>query len=392
MKNIIAATAIVFALPAWSQSSPHHKSIFLTGGIVNQVIIDKDIAYVIDSGTFDNEGNPAISPRISRVNLKNRTKINTTKFLKGLNLYRGAIDRQSLFVSVFNDGTLLQVDTNKELNQSQISSKRPFYKAPRGSYGMESVVKMRDKVLLTYSNSSGVNTYLDGEVAVLKKQNGRLIRSHKLITPKKNPKYMIDLGGGKVAVATGSYGKNEGQILIIDTNFLPQTNAQTSAGRVDLRSYLGTRLVQAIDVRGTPSNMFHDRQAGELFVCDLEESQKRFLKVNLKTLKVTSYSGQLDSCGAVTANRNYVFATNFYGGLPSYSKKHLYVYNRQTGREVCSLVLKLGRLTGSYPLFPNNLAVYKNRDLLVAYGATKAAYLSFLTLDAKGLPKECSLR
>lgn len=362
----------------------HAESIFISGLNPNQLIVKGSKAYVIDSGVFDREGKKqTVSARVTTIDLKNKKRKQSTKFLKGNNIYRGVIHQGLLYVTVSNKSEIYELSTSFDLLFNKYDITQPAYKS-KEHYGLESIVAAGNKFWVAYNSLEGDNQYGTGVLEVLQKSVGQLKKKQKVILPAKNPKYMV-ASAKWIAVSTGVYGKDDGKVILIHHKKVPKKSV--------LRLHRqGGSYYHVVETGGTPGSLFFDESSQKLYACDIENDSGRFFVIDPKTGKSLSVKGEFNDCGAILAHKGKIYVANFSARVTSRKKNEsLFVYNQNSHQEVCRKKVDPSRSKTSR--YPNSLGIYSEgeRDqLLMTFSLNSSpARLAVLPLKSSGKPKNC---
>lgn len=345
------------------------------GTMLNQIRVHGDRLYVIDSGNVG-QGVPS---SIGTIDARGFRLIQQTKLPSHLNLYRAAVQSNAFWVSAWATGELFKLSTTGDLLRDTISP-QVFYRSASGDTGLETVLRVKNRTWIAYSNLKSGNRHDPGKIVVLDEVGGQAAVAQTFITEVVNPKNMM-AADPWVFVATGEYNRDDGQVVAIDTGKAPMNN-----GAIRLSSAARSDFYRVFKTGGTPGDMAFDPSTQKLFVCDLEAETNRLWIIDLRTGGVQAVSGAFDTCGALLFRQGKLYVTNFLGGDLGLNPNHLFMLDAATGRQICAKTLKPGPLTKPALIFPNDLEVFQ-QSLFVSYGGYP--YVSKLNLDANGRPEGC---
>lgn len=367
------------------EPSPQRIDEFINVGYIgNQVHISGDQAVTIASG-IDYKGLRK-SASVSLVDLDTFRVRSQSRFPLGWNLYRGAVEAGKVWVSERKESHLYRLNMLELEKESLLPS--PLFKTVSGAQGMETVLRIKGKTWVTYSNISKESmTPSSGEIVILGED---LSVEQILITETPNPKEMI-FGGGRVFISVGSYDE-KGQVFVVDPGKLPLDGQKIYLNR------RGSPFHESYDLDGVSGAMFFDGDRSHLFVCDFTEQGGSFFRVDLASRRSHTFRGGFNSCGSILVNGEFIYVLNFNGGSEGAEEEHLYVFERNSGRQICAKTIYPGKIQSAAPLFPNQVKLYKKRGrkflVIMLSGSFQGeevfpAYLGKLPLDDRGLPSDC---
>lgn len=298
---------------------------------------------------------------------------------KNSNPYSGLFLDEHLYISLNSSDELIEISkTSLELEDKD---KLPFTRVHQPSEeitGGESLQSTQSYIVWTFSNLLPDMSFLPGTILIFEKGHFQEGPKWQMNLSSKNPKSLLALDGDKIAVSTGTYGKDDGKILIIDLSKLSEEKTQSE------EKLLARGALKSYAVGGTPGSLAFN--GSTLYSCDSEYS--KFYLIEESQNKVAEHALPFQSCASMEVSQKALYFTNLYGGVPGLNASHLYVFSKNELRELCHLELLSKKQKSPQILFPSDIALIENGTKL-AVALSETHRLALLELDNSGVPKDC---
>ena len=379
MKTLVLILTLLFSL--CGSASIYYYDLGLTA---NQIIHYGERSVVINSGYRSQPSLSLIhwpSDSVSQYLLPVRT-----------NPYSGIVIDQQLYMSHNFTDELVNVDLSR-LNPfvKKIEPQTLFSTPSSLAVGAETVIHHQNQLWMAYSNVDVGDDYIYGSgfLAVFDYQQNQFSAPKTITFEEKNSKNIISISENEIAISTGTYEKEDGKVLVLDTKKLPSQSA------VFLNSK--SESVTSYNTKGTPGDIAVD--GNTLWVCDLENRKTsnsgplpgQLFEIDQNNNTIRTHQLPFPVCNAVLAKGDYLYVTNFYAGINATNRKHLYVFNKNTMNEVCSIELHPPGTELPLLAFAADLSLHTwggVENLLIVLSQTP--HMARLSLNGKGLPLVCN--